>query len=68
MTPEMIWRHVVGAEARLSVSRVTCGRPIHGGVNSGRNVTITKTRSVDTRSKMTSKASRVVGSIQCASS
>ena len=30
--------------SRLIVSRVTCGSPIHGGENSGRNVTISSTR------------------------
>ena len=32
--------------SRLIVSGVTCGRPTHGGENSGRNVTNSRTRSV----------------------
>jgi class 3 adenylate cyclase len=53
---------------RLRVSIVTCGRPIQGGVNSGRKVRIISTRSVGTRSTRRSRDSRVVGSLQCTSS
>ena len=36
--------------SRLMVRAVTCGRPIQGGSNSGRNVTISSTRRLRTRS------------------
>ena len=54
--------------SRLMVSTVTCGRPIHGGSNSGRKVTISSTRSVAICSTARSSTSRLVGSVQCASS
>src|SRR5262249_54105087 len=53
---------------RLSMSIVTCGRPIQGGVNSGRKVMMTTARSIGTRSMRRSRTSRVVGSLQCTSS
>ena len=53
---------------RLMVSAVTCGRPIQGGSNSGRYVTINNTRRVRIRSTARPNASKLVGSVQCASS
>ncbi len=53
---------------RLSASIVTCGWPVQGGWNSGRNVTISNTGRLRTRSTVRSSSSREVGSIQCASS
>ena len=53
---------------RLSASMVTCGWPVQGGWNSGRNVTISSTGRLRTRSTVRSSSSREVGSIQCASS
>ncbi len=53
---------------RLSASIVTCGWPVQGGWNSGRNVTISSTGRLRTRSTVRSSSSREVGSIQCASS
>jgi hypothetical protein len=50
--------------SRARVSNITCGRPIHGGANSGRKVMITRTRSVATRSMSRSSDSRLVGSLQ----
>ena len=53
---------------RLSVSIVTCGRPVQGGWNSGRKVTSSRTGRVRRCSTVRSSSSREVGSIQCASS
>ena len=53
---------------RLSAIMLTCGWPIQGGWNSGRNVTISSTGKLRTRSTVRSSSSREVGSIQCASS
>ena len=50
------------------VSAVTYGRPIHGDSNSGRYVTIRRTRKLLMRSTVRPNASRLVGSVQCASS
>ena len=54
--------------SRLRVRAVTCGRPIQGGSNSGRNVTISSARRPAIRSTVRPNASRLVGSVQCASS
>jgi hypothetical protein len=53
---------------RLIISAATCGCPTQGASNSGRNVTINSTRRVRTRSTVRPNASRLVGSLQCASS
>ena len=50
------------------VNIVTCGRPRHGGANSGRKVMIANTRRTERRSTSKSRDSRVVGSLQCTSS
>ena len=47
---------------------VTCGRPIQGGSNSGRKVTISSTRWLAIRSTARPNASKLVGSDQCTSS
>jgi hypothetical protein len=54
--------------SRLIVSMVTCGCPIQGGSNSGRNVTISSARRVRIRSTIRLNTSKLVGSVQCASS
>ena len=54
--------------SRLMVRAVTCGRPIQGGSNSGRNVTISSTRRVRSGPPSDRSTSRLVGSVQCASS
>ena len=54
--------------SRLMVRAVTCGRPTQGASNSGRNVTINSTGRFAIRSTVRPNASRLVGSIQCASS
>ena len=43
MTPS-IMAAISRSPSRLMPSVVTCGRPIQGGSNSGRNVTISNTR------------------------
>ena len=54
--------------SRLSVRLVTCDCPTHGALNSGRKVTISSTGRVLIRSTIRPNASRLVGSVQCASS
>jgi len=54
--------------SRLSVRLVTCDCPTHGALNSGRKVTMSSTRRVLMRSTVRPNASRLVGSVQCASS
>ncbi len=54
--------------SRLMLSAVTLGRPIQGGSNSGRYVTISNAPRVLTLSTARPSASRLVGSIQCTSS
>jgi len=54
--------------SRLMVSAVTYDRPTQGASKSGRNVTISSTRSVSILSTMRPNTSRLVGSLQCASS
>ena len=54
--------------SRFSARLVTCDRPAHGASNSGRKVTISSAERVLTRSTVRPNTSRLVGSIQCASS
>ena len=54
--------------SRLIVRAITCGRPIQGGSNSGRNITTSSTRKVRIRSTTRPNTSKLVGSVQCASS
>ena len=54
--------------SRLMVRNVTYGRPTQGGSKSGLNVTISSTRRLRTRSTTRPNTSRLVGSVQCASS
>ena len=54
--------------SRLSTKVVTCDRPAHGALNSGRKVTMSSAGRVLIRSTALPKASRLVGSDQCASS
>ena len=54
--------------SRLSVRVVTCGWPTHGALNSGRNVTMSSAGRVLIRSNARPNASKLVGSVQCASS
>jgi hypothetical protein len=53
---------------RFMLRALTCGRPIQGASNSGRKVTISSARRLLIRSTVRPKASRLVGSLQCASS
>ena len=50
------------------VRAITYGRPIQAGSNSGRNVTISSTGREQTLSTTRPNVSRLVGSVQCASS
>ena len=54
--------------SRLSVRVVTCGCPIQGALNSVRKVTISSAGRVLMRSTVLPNNSKLVGSIQCASS
>jgi hypothetical protein len=54
--------------SRLSTKVVTCERPAHGALNSGRKVTMSSAGRVLIRCTALPKASRLVGSDQCASS
>ena len=54
--------------SRLSARLVTCDRPAHGALNSGRKVTMSSAGRVLIWSTALPKASRLVGSDQCASS
>ena len=54
--------------SRLSVRLVTCGWPTHGALNSGRKVTMSSAGRVLIRSTARPNASKLVGSVQCASS
>jgi hypothetical protein len=53
---------------RLIAMNVTCGRPIQGASKSGLNVTISSTGRRRMHSTTRPNASRLVGSVQCASS
>ena len=69
--PPAIWSTIASNFARASRSRataVTCGCPLQGGSNSGRNVTIRSARSAATRLTARPSTSRLVGSPQCTSS
>ena len=50
------------------MSKVTCGRPTHGGAKSGRKVMICRPGRLGTRSTVRSNSSSKVGSIQWTSS
>jgi hypothetical protein len=54
--------------SRLSAKLVTCDRPAHGALNSGRKVTTSSTGRVLIRSTIRPNTSRLVGSAQWASS
>ena len=56
------------AQIEESVRLVTCDCPTHGALNSGRNVTISSTGRALIRSTVRPIASRLVGSVQWASS
>jgi hypothetical protein len=54
--------------SRLSTRLVTCDRPAHGALNSGGNVTMSSTGRILIWSTVRPNASRLVGSVQWASS
>ena len=60
--------HFIRSPSRLSVTLVTCEFSTHGALNSGRKVTMSSAGRVFIRSTVRFNNSRLVGSIQCASS
>jgi hypothetical protein len=70
--PELVHRAEDSADSLPRANRIRfatgTGRPIQGGSKSGRNVTMSSTGKVRSRSTARLKTSRLVGSVQCTSS